>query len=312
MEITDKLKKRFVSDLKLPINIYAEPYFQYFMELYDRDFNTKEKMKIFEKLLNKFSSQEEFFQNSEKISFSIKELIINTQTYKKFNSFDMNKYFPLEEQIKQQNIYINSNIGKKLISVDLEKANFNVFKMVGLGEEIGINSYDELLNKFTDDEYYFISKKIRQVIFGDLNPTRQQRIQKFVINNLCKKLKENGCILSSVNSDEIIIQNQELTSKEIKEILKNVPEKFKFFKIEDFILEKIDENHDFFVKKILTENGFKTEFKNIPKHLFAQVYKKYLNQEINEYDLLFYYEGFLAQFKEKLFTQELTKKMKIK
>lgn len=312
MELTNSLKKRFASDLKLPINIYSEPYFEYFMELYNPDFNTKEKMKTFEKLLTKFSNQEEFFQNSERISSSIKDLIAKTETYKKLNAFDMNKDFPLEEQVKQQNIYIIPNVGKKLISVDLEKANFNVLKMIGLSEEVGANSYNELLNKFTDDEYYFISKKIRQVIFGDLNPARQQRIQKFVINNLCKKLKENGCTLSSASSDEIIIQNQDLTSKDIKEILKEVPEEFKFFRVEDFVFEKIDENHDFFVKTTLTEKGPKTEFKNVPGHVFAQVYKRYLNQESNEYDLLFYHEGFLAQFKEKLFNQELTKKMKIK
>lgn len=312
MELTNSLKKRFSSDLKLPINIYSEPYFEYFMELYNPDFNTKEKMKVFEKLLAKFSNQEEFFKNSERVSSSIKELIANTETYKKLNSFDMNKDFPLDEQVKQQNIYIDLNTDKKLISIDLEKANFNVLKMIGLNKEIGVESYNELLSKFTDDEYYFISKKIRQVIFGDLNPSRQQRLQKFVINNLCKKLKENGCILSSASSDEIIIQNQDLTSKDIKEILKDVPENFKFFRVEEFILEKIDDGHDFFVKTTLTENGPKREFKNVSGHFFPQVYKKYLGQEINEYDLLFYHEGFLAQFKEYLFNQDLNKKMRIK
>ena len=52
MELTNSLKKRFASDLKLPINIFSEPYFEYFMELYDSDFNTKEKMKNFINLLN--------------------------------------------------------------------------------------------------------------------------------------------------------------------------------------------------------------------------------------------------------------------
>lgn len=312
MELTNSLKKRFASDLKLPINIFNDPYFEYFMDLYNTDFQTKEKMEIFEKLLNKFENQEEFFKNSEKISTSIKSLISSTNTYNKLNSFDMNKEFPLEEQIKQQNIYILPNVGKKLISVDLEKANFNVLKMIGLGEEIKANSYDELLNQFTNDDYYFISKKIRQVIFGDLNPARQQRIQKFVINQLCKKLKENGCILSSASSDEIIIQNEEMNAKDIKEMLKDVPEQYNFFRVEDFVFEKIDENNDFFVKTTLTNNGFKKEFKNVPGHVFAQVYKKYLGQESNEYDLLFYHEGFLAEFKEKLFNTELNKKMKIK
>lgn len=314
MELTNSLKKRFASDLKLPINIFSEPYFEYFMDLYNLHYQTHEKMEVFKKLLTKFNNQEEFFQNSEKISSDIKELIKSTKTYEKLNAFDMNKDFPLEEQVKQQNIYIIPNVGKKLISVDLEKANFNVLKMIGLSDEIKANSYNELLAKFTQDEYYQISKKIRQVIFGDLNPSRQQRLQKYVINHLCKTLKDNGCILSSASSDEIIIQNQDLTSVDVKEMLKNVPEEFKFFRVEDFSFEKIDEGHDFFVKTTQTANGEKTEFKNVPGHVFAQVYKRYLGQESNEYDLLFYHEGFLAQFKESLFTNDFVnvKKPKLK
>lgn len=133
-----------------------------------------------------------------------------------------------------------------------------------------------------------------------------------MIGNLSKTLKENGCILSSASSDEIIIENQDMTSKDIKEILKNVPEEFKFFRVEDFAFEKIDENYEFFVKTTLTENGPKTEFKNVPGQVFAQVYKKYLGQEANEYDFLFYHEHFLAQFKETLFSNDANKKMKIK
>ena len=311
MELTNSLKKRFASDLKLPINIFSEPYFEYFMELYDSDFNTKEKMKNFINLLNKFD-QEEFFKNSERISSSIKEQITNSETYKKLNSFDMNKDFPLDEQVKQQNIYIDANVGKKLISVDLEKANFNVLKMIGLDNELKVNSYNELLKHFTDDEYYFISKKIRQVIFGDLNPSRQQRIQKYVINNLCKKLKDNGCILTSASSDEIIIKNDNFSTQDIKNMLKDVPKEFKFFRVEEFEFNRIDENHDFFVKKTQTKDGVKTEFKNVPGHVFAQVYKKYLNQEVNDFDLLFYHEGLLAQFKEKLFNNEINNKFKLK
>lgn len=312
MEISNSLKKRFVSDLKLPINIFSEPHFQYFMELYDFHFKTKEKEKVFLSLLEKFETQDEFFVNSEKISSSIKSLISNTQTFQKLNNYDMNKEFPLEDQIKQQNIYIPQNIEKKLISVDLEKANFNVLKMIGLSEELKINSYNELLKKYTNEEYYLISKMIRQVIFGDLNPARQQRIQKYVINQLCKKLKKNGCILSSASSDEIIIQNEDITPIDVKNILKDIPEKFNFFRIEEFSFKSIEANSTFYVKNSCTDKGEKTEFKNIPGHLFAQVYKKYIGQQVNDNDLLFYHDGFLAQFKEPLFSQELPKKLKIK
>lgn len=309
IEINSSLKKRFVSDFKLPINVFSEPYFSYYTELYEPVYNIEEKMQWFKKVLSKFNTVDEFFVYSESVSQNIKKAIAETNAYKELNSVDMNKDFPLEEQVKQQNIYIDPNVGKKLISIDLQKANFNSLNVFGLKNELNINSYEDLMKLFTDDKYFLESKKIRQVIFGDLNPSRQQRIQKYIINTFCKKLKEAGCILTSASSDEIIIQNPDMNIERVKSILRDVPEQYKFFRVEEFHFERIDQDHDFFIKKTKQENApDKLEFKNVPGPFFAQVYKKYLGLDIIDKDMVFYHEGYLAEFKQSIFDPEVAKK----
>ena len=306
MQLTNNIKKRFSKDFRLPINVFQEPYFEYFVELYDPVFQVREKLVWLENAIDHAGGYEAFFSEGERISRSMKERISQSVAYKNFNNADMNQAFPLVEQIKQQNIYIEPNMDKNLISIDLQKANFNCFNLFQLKEEINAQSYDEFMRQFTTENYFLNSKMIRQVIFGDLNPSRQQRLQKYIINQLCTKLKQAGCELSSASSDEIIVQNADnrWTPTDIKDILKDIPENMQFFRVEDFSFTKIDKEHDFFLKTTITPEGEeKIEFKNVPGHLFAQVYKKHFSLAPHDYDMLFYHEGFLAQFKDPLFAE---------
>lgn len=309
MNLSNGIKQRFTKDFKLPINIFSEPYFTYQVELYDDIFKVKEKIKLLEEAIQVAGGEEEFFQYGSNVAKRMKEKIAATQAYQNFNKVDMNKEFPLIENIKQQNIYIYPNINKELISIDLEKANFNCLDLFNIKNELKVSSYDDLMKSITEVEYFTKSKMIRQVIFGDLNPSRQQRLQKYIINQLCIKLRENGYELSSASSDEIIISNAS-NVKHVQLLLEDVPEKFKFFRVEKFKFKNIDNDGKYFIKTTETQNGEKIEFKSVPGHLFAQVYKKHLGLEINDYDMLFYHDGFLAQFKEPLFSKELSKKPK--
>lgn len=305
IELSNSVKQRFVKDFKLPINLVQDPYFDYFMDMYSEEYKTYQKLELLNNLLAKCETQEDFFQKGTVLSEKIKDFIKNTKAYAEFNSCDLTK-FPQNKNLSQQNIYIVPNIDKDLISIDLEKANFNCFRLFGLQEETGVKTYNQLINLFSNDEYFAESKMFRQVIFGDLNPARQQKIQRYIIGQLCNKLLENGCEISSASSDEIIIKNKTNTV-EIKDILKDVPEEFKFFRVEKFRFSRIGEEHDFFIKETIQADGTpKLEFKNVPGHLFPQVFKQYKNMPLNDYDMMFYHDGYLAQFKEPVFQNTLT------
>ena len=54
MEITTNLRKKFVTDCKLPIKIYEEPYFSYQMNLFDKHYDCLTKYKCFIDSLKNF------------------------------------------------------------------------------------------------------------------------------------------------------------------------------------------------------------------------------------------------------------------
>lgn len=309
VELNSHIKKRFCKDFTLPIHFHDEPYFEYFVELYDPLLSVKEKQAWLQSVLDKCNEQDDFFQQAKNVSDGIKNLIKNSKAYIDFNSRDM-KEFPMLKNVSQQNIYIDPNVGKEMISIDLAKANFNSFRMFGLQQEIGCETYDDLVKKFTEEKYFRESKMIRQVIFGDLNPARQQTIQKYIIQQLCDTLLKNGCEISSASSDEIIIKNK-TDILEVKDMLKDVDERFKFFRVEKFQFDRVHEDFDYFIKKTTKENGEeKVEFKNTPSFFFPQVYKQQYKMALNEYDMLFQHEGHLAEFKEPLFKNDLKMRLK--
>ena len=306
---SNSLRKRFCSDFKLPISIFSEPYFSYYVDLYNKEYEIDKKIVLLNKVYEGVNNNvEDFLSYSFKLSEKIKTEVINSKAYDKLNNVDFNKEFPLIADIPNRNIYISENEGKRLISIDLKQANYNCLDFFDIKKELNAENYAQLIKKYTEYDYYVESKKIRQVIFGELNPKRQQRLQKHVIHKYCEELQKHGYKLSSASSDEIIIESESANIKDIKNILLKFPEKYQFYRIEEFTINKILEDKDFYIKEIKDEfNNTKHEFKNIPTYFFAQVYKHYKELEINEYDLMFYHDGLLSVFKESIFDKNQNK-----
>ncbi len=310
IEKTNDIKKRFVKDFSLPIQLIQDPYFDCFIDLYNDEYGSKLKLELLNEVLSSIKSQDLFFKESEKVANGFMNLISDSKAFQEFNSINVDQNFKIDFETPNKNIYTMENINKDFISIDLIKANFNIFKFFNLHSELNIDKYEDIIDKFSNFEYYKKSKYIRQVIFGNLNPKRQQRIQKYVSSKISEVLHENNFKIVSASPDEVIVENEK-DYKKINEVLRaNLPSNIDFFRVEHFFIESIG-NQPFFAKKIFGENTEKTDFKGIPNFLMPQVYKKFKNLEVSEYDLMFYHEGFLAQFKETLFAPEPNKKQKI-
>lgn len=307
-----ELVKRFVKDFKLPITIFEDPYFNYFIELYDSLLDTKYKLSLFLDAVNFAEDKGGFFDYGMMLSKQITEEITNTNAYNKLIKVDMNKEYPLKGEFKIRNIYTEDNEYKEFISIDLNKANFNILGLLGIKEELSINSYEELVKRYTELDYYVKSKLFRQVIFGNINPNRQQRLQKYVINQISILFEKEGYNLFSASSDELIIENKNGINA-VLSLLKSLPKNFDFYRVERFNIQKVDKSNDFFVKKSYNENNEESiEFKNVPAYLFPQVYKKYFGLELNEKDMTFIHDGLLAEYKEPLFKNKQNFTMKYK
>ena len=284
--LSDKLKQRFCKDYSVPLKIYIEPIFTNRIEL----FGFKDLYDKFEEMvINDFNSNEkEFLDYYDKIKEEAIEFIKNTDTYKILNKCDISNYDVKDKgslSIPQKDVYKENNIGKSFVSIDLRKANYTSLKIF---EELLYktdtanfpDTYEEFIKQFTPYEYFINSKYLRQVIFGNCNPKRQIKIEKWYMNRIVRNYIPEQ-IVYSMNNDEIILDADKV-SPEIMDLLKNKLDSNKF-KIEEFSLEKI-KGSDTFIKRF-KDNSY--ELKCMPAFDAVFVYKFLNNQEYSKDDRLF-------------------------
>lgn len=288
--LSHSVKKRFVKDYGLPIQLVQNPYFKYFIELYDPVYNSISKCDLLLSTINSLGGEKEFFETSDRIKNLIITKIKNLPEYEKLNSGDLEE-FQVGGLIKKDDIFNQTNIDKTFISFDMKQANFQAMKFFDPNLVLGAKTYEDFMLLHTDLDYFIQSKYLRQVIFGNLNPKRQQKIQKYMIRKFIDDILINleldvSCVKSQ-SSDELII---EAPGRE-EDILKLITPDW--IRVDIFKLRSLGDKY--YVKEF---TDGKIEFKTIPGYLFAQLFKKWFNLPINQNDLSFFFEGQVAIFKD--------------
>lgn len=303
------LRRRFVKDYNLPINVVDSPYFEYYMDLYDW-FPKDEYQNLVNDIDERFGGNINLWLDEyAKIRDEIITTIENSDAYKKFNTCDMNKWAldPELRSLPDTNIYNQSSVGKTFLSIDLKKANFQALREVGV---ISGDSYEDFLSQWTDSEYFKKSKYTRQVIFGKLNPKRTITYEKYMMGEI-KKLFEkhfllhNSMTLVAFKSDELIYEldskavnylraNEQVIEKDIETYLSiNV-------RAEIFTIGRIEcKNHngitvDCYIRRCMT-TGEET-LKSASQIFYPQLYKIWKGDKIFTIDLTFLAEGQIAHF----------------
>lgn len=302
MKLTNEIKQRFIKDYKLPFNVTEEPLFSYYIDTLDNFYKTKEKLSNLEKFVETFGNESEFFKESSKIIQTIIDSVQRKNIYKTFSNDPMSNQ-PYIKDVANKDIYSLNNVGGHFFSIDLVKANFQAMKKYSNDLVLGANDYNEFMSKFTDFEYFKNSKQIRQVIFGNLSPKKQQIIQKTMMKEIYDLLLEAGIPNNKfINSsaDEIIIKadskDENLEHIRIAEKIREhglLPNtRFELFELNNI------GNRKFFVKEFYDGN---VEFKGIPSQYFLQAFKEYFKIPLNDNDLKFYHDQQLATFDLPLF-----------
>ncbi len=272
MKITNSEKKRFIKDYGLPIQLVQEPYFEYYINLLDPYFQTIEKYKKFKEVVK---DQDNFLDFSQNLSKNIIDDIKNSNTYKEFShtfsNTNMKDYTVPQNYIMSKQLYLPENDGGTFISIDIKKANFNSMKYFD-SDMFRAKTYEELIEKYTDYEYFKESKFFRQVIFGNLSPKRQQKIQKFMIYKVYEKLEaviSNG--IFSYSSDEIVIKVPFAHStNHYLNVIKDELENIGF--IDELRIKSFNLNN-FYKDYYVREYKNKVEFKKCPSTFFMQIFK---------------------------------------
>lgn len=314
MIITNKLRERFCTDYKIPINIFIEPYFSNRLELLNRIYGTIEKWNRFVEELQKYPDEQAYFEDYNRIKDEAIHFIQSTDAYKRFNTEDMNKYAVSHKNFPNKDIYKPANHGRRFISIDMKKANFSSLRHYDADIFGGAECWEDFLRKFTDNEHIINSKYIRQVILGNCNPKRHITYEKHLMDTVLsilendQFLKEKGITLENVvffSNDEIVIditENNLNPGTLIRRIvllltdsdMLNIP-----FRIELFALRKIDGISNGYLKNGMEADGKPVySLKGVNANMVPFVVRELLKQDIKETDKVFYHEGMLAKYIE--------------
>jgi hypothetical protein len=292
--ITNSLRARFIKNMDIPIQVVKDPYFEYYLSLYDGQYRTMEKWDEFKVSLNQFQNEEEYFASEKQFIDTIIGHISNKPEFCDFVKMDMKKFEG--SSLKKGNVFSEENIDKTFTSIDLVKANFQSLKYIDGNIVDGKDTYEEFASQFTEVSHFISSKKIRQVIFGNLCPQRQQTVQKHLISVIQGYLLKIGIPSNSIvasSSDEIVI-NGDYDKLELDGV-RDIKTRVSRFRLEKLGTDKFS----FLVKKDLTTGEAK--IKGVNSAYIPEVLKFQMGIKAIDWDRMFYLDGRLCFFQESLF-----------
>lgn len=306
------LRRRFVKDYNLPINIVDSPYFEYYMRTYDW-FPKEEYENLVKDIDERFDGNiNAWLEEYAEIRDKIITFVENSNSYKEFNSCDM-KQFAIPDDLKNvpdSNIYNQSSVGKTYLSIDLKKANFQALSHYNSNIVLKAENYEDFIGMWCDSEYFKKSKYTRQVIFGKLNPKRTITYEKWLMSQIKEKFESEfdtrNLKLVAFKSDEIIY---EVLGKNYIENCEDDVEVVMLdngydVRVEIFTVGRIEcKNHngitvDCYIRRCHTTQ---TEIlKSASQIFYPQFYKIWKKGRIFEIDMAFLAEGQIAHFDKPL------------
>lgn len=329
------MTRRFVKDNNLPIPVSERPWLDYFIKKYEDEFGSLTSWDCLVNDINRnFGGNPDLFLDYySKVRDEMIDSIKESKLYEKFNDQN-NKLSQYDEsffpQITTKKFYNEEKDGKVFLSIDLSKANFYALYYDFMQQDVytaqkllGV-SYLDWMQKFTNNAYIISSKYTRQVIFGQLNPARTIKVEKWLIGkigtHIYNELTKKGHEVIPVykDSDEVIFEIQtkhglmisfkkyyqmldDVSYHSIQKIISCVPFKYSLFQLEYKEFETYNGKkipvylkHEYY--KTLDQDKRSTEIKMVPSFYYAQVYSWLKGVPIQEEDLLFEMEGQVAKF----------------
>lgn len=270
----------------------AVPDYDHF-DYYVNQLSRLDKYKDLKDLISLYEKAEgeigDLYEYRMKKSSEIIEFLQDTRAYNDLSLDNLIRDYPTSKTFQYEE-------GKKYISIDMRKANWTVLKSYDppFVNELP-NSYDELLDKFEMPDVFKKSKSLRQYIFGNINPRKQAKAQRVIIQELIDAFsKLDGITMECVKNDEVIYSYSDIDYLKSKVISKIDMSRFKIklFKIvrvEDFRIDFImNETEQVLYREMVGCNG----------NRFFLLLKKYIFEEpFDVRDLYFRMDGNIAIWK---------------
>lgn len=182
---------------------------------------------------------------------------------------------------------------------------FSALKLYDKSIFSNADTWEEFIERYTENKHIVNSKYIRQVILGNCNPRRQVTYEKYlmdlVLEVLIDELGYSASDIAFFSNDEIVIDMGKykgcINKQKILEMAVNV--RFNIpFRIELFYLHKITGTDGYYKEIVRNIIEREYEFKCLNNYTLPFVLRKFNREEITENDKVFYHEGLLSKFME--------------
>lgn len=309
------LVKCFCKHYNLPINVYHGIYFAERLQVLDRIYGCIDMFNTFQKDLEKFDSEEQYFEYVSNIS---KEIIQNIESKPSFvrlmsdesmidsinHNDDSITLAQIRSQYKNIELYTGENDGYNFVSIDMNKANFSSLRCFSGSIFDSKTSWDRFVGEFTDVRHLQNSRYFRQYIFGECCPKILPKIERYIMGNILNKivsvLPEWKQYVYSLNNDEILFKIPDIDLKTISIMVKSFDPIFKTVVGGDAVRVKC-----FKLCKVHGTTGYmkhyhdgNVEYKCFDQTTLIQVIRYWDNEPISPIDLTFVHNGRLARYEE--------------
>lgn len=304
--------KEFAKMFKL--NIPVEEHFEYYIQTLSHSFEFKDV--IF--LVKKYAEFEEWLEKNNYHNVghykmgSVYKMLVNhlesSEAYAKCLQFDYSSFKFYGKD------HLGMYEGNFMLSLYFSSANFQSMKIFDEKNEMKAN-WNELCDSLGVHQMLASSKSFRQVIFGNLNPKRFQKIQHYHILKLVEKMKEifpsedfifvsHDELVMNLGNDEKIAHERIKQILEVVEIIKNGcltnGETWMNVKPTIFKMNKISKGIYVKTNFVSLENAIIQTYKTLfgcPGSMYYVNFKKHILEEpVEDRDCLFVIENKLAKW----------------
>lgn len=299
--LSDTIKRRFIRDFKLPVPVIEEPHFSHYLGLSNKTHKSFELLTLLSESLSEHGSEEAFFTFRDNVLKRMKSDIMATSAWKEFEQEKIVLNLDQGKDWQKDTLYQPDFAGFDYISLDMKKANFQALRFVNAELVLHANTYEELLSRYTDNEYLHRSKMFRQVFFGALLPKKQVRIQRYLMFRVYEALKDAGLDMKQVysaNNDELIVRVLNKDERNIAEKVQYLMTGDVDLSIEHFHLEQVHPVKSFFAKRY-SDNTF--TLKKVDGPLVPEVLRHMRGEKPSSCDRFFLHDGRVAQFNTPLY-----------
>jgi len=275
MEALSSNHRRYIiNDFKLPKIVCETPYFEKQFDLLE-NYGFLEAFNFAERCISEFEGNNDlFFEEVSKLSHDMFKYLERLYEGKNFykSMHRKNTYNDTKSQFKN-NIYNDDNVNRDLIRVDINKACFNVLRLM-TSELNGYISYAQLVHDFNeyDDavrDYVAASKRIRSYIFGSVQKNVIVHLEKSIMSLLIEKMNVNEVVYKGI--DELVMDMKDL--RLVYDALSKMGIFKDILRVEEFTILPAKYGY-------VEVHDNKKVFKAVPSEHFCEVYADFYDIDI--------------------------------